>query len=444
MRAAGRWLVGLVALGAVAAWPAFIAHRSADEAAASVPTPAPIVRDDVHRDEQVAFWERAAARHNSNDFISPRYLSGEYMQRYRERGDIGDVVRALAMARREEQVVPHRVQADMTMVPPLLTLHRFNAALGYVQDALRTAPTQSGLLTSEASLLMELGRYREAGDALRRARVVRASVDNHVDVDTIDARFQELTGNVAQARRLLRGADMKYEAYDLGAPVQSRAWYHYRLGELAFEAGDNAEAVADEHAALDLFPNYNLAYTALARFELALHHPREALEAATRAAEIVPLPETLGYEADAQQMLGDGQAAAATGDLIAAIERIGNAYRVNDRLIAIYYVEHGLRRDDALRIARRDAATRGDEIYAQDTLAWAAAGDGHWTEARGAMAKAIRYDTQDPRLQFHAGMIALHFGHRTEAKRRLQRALALNPSFHQTYADEARATLARL
>ena len=60
------------------------------------------------------------------------------------------------------------------------------------------------------------------------------------------------------------------------------------------------------------------------------------------------------------------------------------------------------------------------------------------------MAKAIRYDTQDPRLQFHAGMIALHFGDRTEAKRRLQRALALNPSFHQTYADEARATLARL
>jgi hypothetical protein len=115
-------------------------------------------------------------------------------------------------------------------------------------------------------------------------------------------------------------------------------------------------------------------------------------------------------------MLGDGQAAAATGDLIAAIERIGNAYRVNDRLIAIYYVEHGLRRDDALRIARRDAATRGDEIYAQDTLAWAAAGDGHWTEARGAMAKAIRYDTQDPRLQFHAGMIALHFGDRSRGE----------------------------
>jgi Tfp pilus assembly protein PilF len=41
-------------------------------------------------------------------------------------------------------------------------------------------------------------------------------------------------------------------------------------------------------------------------------------------------------------------------------------------------------------------------------------------------------------------MIALHFGDKAEAKRRLERALALNSQFHQVYADEARATLATL
>ncbi len=158
----------------------------------------------------------------------------------------------------------------------------------------------------------------------------------------------------------------------------------------------------------------------------------------------MPLPETLGYKADAQRALGDADGAAQTQDLIVAIERIGNAYRVNDRLIAIYYSEHGLKLDDALRIARREIAVRGDEIYAQDTLAWAAAMDGHWDEAGRAIGRAIRYDTEDPRLQFHAGMIALHFGRLAEAKRRLIRALALNPQFHPVYADQARATLARL
>jgi Flp pilus assembly protein TadD len=138
------------------------------------------------------------------------------------------------------------------------------------------------------------------------------------------------------------------------------------------------------------------------------------------------------------------EASAQTRDLIVAIEQIGNAYHVNDRLIAIYYSEHGIRLDDGLRIARREIAVRGDEVYAQDTLAWAAAMDGHWGEARSAMAKAVRYDTDDPRLQFHAGMIALHFGDTADAKLRLSRALALNPQFHPVYADEARLVLASL
>jgi len=437
------WVVVAAAVAALAAWPAFVSHRASDEAAAGMPTPAPVVRDYLFRDEQVTFWERAAALHSNNDFISPRYLSGEYMQRYRERGDIGDVVRALAMAEREERVVPHSVQADVTMVAPLITLHRFKDALVYVDDALRTAPTQPDLLTRQASLDMELGRYERACSALSRESRIPV-VDEGVDDATTRSRYDELTGRLAQARTTLKRAAVLYDAHVLTASAQSHAWFHYRLGELAFEAGDNDEAVADERRALELFPNFILAYTALARFELALHHPQEALEAASRGADITPLPETLGYKVDAQRMLGDTAGASQTSDLISAIERIGNSYRVNDRLIAIYYSEHGLKRDDALRIARRDAANRGDELAAQDTLAWAAAVDGRWDEARQAIKKALRYDTEDPRMQFHAGMIALHFGDREEAKRRLARALTLNASFHPVYADEARVALARL
>ena len=69
--------------------------------------------------------------------------------------------------------------------------------------------------------------------------------------------------------------------------------------------------------------------------------------------------------------------------------------------------------------------------------------DGRWDEARTAMARAIRYDTEDARLQFHAGMIALHFGDRTEAREPVvERALALNPQFHPAYSGQARADLA--
>jgi Flp pilus assembly protein TadD len=68
--------------------------------------------------------------------------------------------------------------------------------------------------------------------------------------------------------------------------------------------------------------------------------------------------------------------------------------------------------------------------------------DGKWRVALAAIRQATRYGTQDPRIQFHAGIIALHFGLRSEARTRLHAALALNPQFDPVYADAARRALA--
>ena len=155
------------------------------------------------------------------------------------------------------------------------------------------------------------------------------------------------------------------------------------------------------------------------------------------------MPETLGYESDAQAALGDGAGSAQTRDEIYAIERIGNAYRIDDRLLAVYYDDHDLRLPLAYLIARRELTLR-DDVYTEDTIAWAAAKVGKWPEAREASRRAMAYHTPDSRILYHAGMIALHFGDRVTAKADLEHALALNPTFHPTYADAARATLATL
>ena len=191
------------------------------------------------------------------------------------------------------------------------------------------------------------------------------------------------------------------------------------------------------------FPEYALALKDLARFELANHRYPEALAAARDGARVTPYPETLGYEADAQDALGDHGGAAATRDTIVTIERIGNAYRLNDRLLAVYYADHRVRVREALAIARREAALRGGEIYAQDTLAWAAAMDGRWPEARAAMRKALRFGTRDPLLHYHAAIVALHDEDFPTAVRGLREALAQNPHFHPTFAPEAERLLER-
>jgi tetratricopeptide (TPR) repeat protein len=429
-----------VAAFAIAAWPAFIETRIADERAASLATPAPAPHDYEQREALVAFWEGAVRERHHNDMLSPRQLAAQYLQRYREKGDIDDVIRARNMAQQSLSIMPRNVAALAEMASVMLTLHRFRAALHFVDECVPYDPTGAEFLAQQASLEMELGEYARADASLRR---IASAEQSSVPAETIRSRYDELTGNLGRARELLDDAMMQVDAH-IDEPAQARAWYHVRAGELAFNAGDTPAAVRDEQAALSLFPTDNLALKDLAKFELASHHEQAALAAAIAGARVTPFAETLGYESDAQAALGDRRGAAATRDVIFAIERIGNAYHVNDRLLAVYYADHHLRAAEAFAIARREAAVRGDEIYAQDTLAWASAMDGRWAQARAAAAKATRFDTHDPMVQYHAGIVALHFGDRGSATRRLRRALELNAQFHPVFAEDARHKLAAL
>ena len=63
----------------LAAWPAFIGTRIGEVRAASLATPAPILRDYETRNELVAFWEGAVREGHRNDMLSPRQLAGQYL-----------------------------------------------------------------------------------------------------------------------------------------------------------------------------------------------------------------------------------------------------------------------------------------------------------------------------------------------------------------------------
>jgi tetratricopeptide (TPR) repeat protein len=294
----------------------------------------------------------------------------------------------------------------------------------------------------EASLDLELGRVAAARTIITRLQHQPASGSGAIPLDTLVTRYDELTGHLARAReRFERTTAAENALYD--EPAQQRAWFFFRSGELAFESGDNDAALADERQSLVIFPNYSEANRMLARVHCSLHHWAECLAAAQASAAVVPYPEVLGYEADAQRALGDAAGANRTNDLIVTIERIGNTQGISDRLLAIYYAEHAERLDDAYRIATRELRVR-DDIFTEDTLAWCAAMDGRWPEARRRMRLALAYGTENSLLRYHAGLIALHFGDRTEARRELGAALALNPQFHPFYADDAREQLARL
>jgi tetratricopeptide (TPR) repeat protein len=432
------WVITAVALAAIAVWPAYVNRSTSEARASALPTMAPVVADYESRDKLIGFWERAVRERHRGDMISPRQLAEQYLQRYRERGDIGDVLRAERGAKASLAAQPiGNLGAEIELASVYLTLHRFGDALAVTHAVEAWDVGDDGMLVREASLDMEVGEYARAANRLAAVKLSQRADSWKV----VESRYLELTGHLGEARAMLATASA-YQNSNFDAPAQQRAWYFFRQGEMAFEAGDNA-ALSFEREATEVFPSYADGYRALARIECALQQwERCRADAATSASE-VPYPETLGYEADAQRALGDASGAAQTADLILTVERIGNAQHVSDRLLAIYFSEHRLRAADAYRIARRELTLR-DDIYAEDTLAWAAAMDGRWDEARREIKKALRFDTEDSKLQYHAGAIALHFGDRAEAKRRFARALALNPHFHPAYAADARAELARL
>ncbi len=429
-----------LALVAIALWPTYVDRSTQAARASSLPTMAPVTKDYLLRPKLIAFWEGAVREHHRDDFLSPRQLSDQYLQRYRENGDIDDVLRSIAMADLSLKEMPRgNIPARMELAAADLTLHKFKDALAITKLVETYVPADVDMRVREASLDLELGDYTAAKriiDALPPAQ--RFDLGR----DTLLVRWHELTGHLAQARLdIERPTALANSQFD--APAQSRAWFFFRSGELAFESGDNDGAIAFEKKAIDVFPHFADAYRAEARFECAIKAWSACSASAKASADIVPYPETLGYVEDAQRALGDATAANATAATILAVEKIGDSQHISDRLLAIYFSEHRIHTADAYRIARRELAVR-DDIFTEDTLAWAAAMDERWADARIAMAKATRLGTENSLLLYHAGVVADHFGDRASAKADFAKALALNSQFHAVYADDARSRLANL
>jgi tetratricopeptide (TPR) repeat protein len=429
----------LCAIAAVALWPRYLAHSTNVAAAEGLPTMAPVTADYAQRDKLVAFWEKANGEHHPGDMISPDHLAEQYLQRYRERMDIDDVLRAERAAKQSLAAQPYgNLPGELELASVELTLHRFHEAIAITDHIESYDAGDVAMYPRDASLAMEVGDYARAERKLDAVPEKRRDDGWNV----VDSRFLELTGHLAEARALLaRTSAFQNSAFD--APAQQRAWYFFRQGEMAFEAGDNDAALGFEREAVTVFPNYADALRTLARIECAQHDWQQCLTDAVASSTIVPYPETLGYKADAQRALGDAGGADQTADLIHAVGKLGDKQHITDRLLAIYYADHHVYSHDAYAIAKNELNAR-DDIFTEDTLAWAAAMDGRWDEARTAIAKAERYHTENSLIAYHAAIIDAHFGDKAGEKAELERALALNKAFHPVFADDARSRLAAL
>jgi len=215
------------------------------------------------------------------------------------------------------------------------------------------------------------------------------------------ARWAEIRGDTALARRLLDGAlAAARQRRDL--PAEQLAWFYLRVGDFALRYGRLEVADYALRHGLMVFPGDYRLLAARARLAARQTHWRDAIACGEEAIASVPDPATFGVISDAYAALGDTASAAqyARAMEIAVLGQPGQWHRA----WSLFLLDHHRRVPEVLAKVREELKTRRD-VYGYDLLAWALHQAGRDTEARAAMRRALAWGTNDPQLLRHAAAI---------------------------------------
>jgi tetratricopeptide (TPR) repeat protein len=348
------------------------------------------------RREHIAFYERRLVE-DPESAADHGQLAGLYLQRARESGDIEDYHRAERAARRSLAIRSARNgKTRLVLASSLLARHRFPEAM---QEA-RTLVAEHSEVSSYRALLgeieLEMGDY----DAARATFATLARVQRELAVAPRLARWAEITGRTAEARRLLRRALADARAR-VDLPNEQLAWFHLRVGDLELRDGRLRAAEAAFREGLAARPGDERLIAGMARLEAARRKWRR----------VIAYGDELGDRADIATLALVGDAYAARRDSADAerwYARAESKARATpepfNRQWTLFRLERGIHVRETLALLREEIRVRRD-VYGYDQLALALLLSGEPEAARIAMAQAVRMGTRDPMLVRHAGMV---------------------------------------
>ncbi|MFE3636186.1 lipopolysaccharide assembly protein LapB [Streptomyces cellostaticus] len=356
-----------------------------------------------------------------------------YVEQARTKGDPARYPQAEKALERSLELAPGDDQALAGRAALAAARHDFTGALAQADRALRQNPYNERALCSRVDALVELGRYAEASRAARTADERRPGVP----VFTRYAYVRELRGDVAGAQRVLR------QALDAAASPGDVAYVAAQLGQLAWNQGRYASALAHYSRALAADDTYLPALEGRARTQAASGHRDEAIQGLRSVVARSPLPGplvALGELYEARGGAGDRARAREQYALVDTWTALARANGVDvDLDTALAAADHG-DRAAALRAARAEWARR-HTVHTADALAWALHVNGHDEEALALARRATATGYRNAAFLHHRGVIELATGHTADGRASLRAALRLNPGFSPLGAAQARKAL---
>jgi tetratricopeptide (TPR) repeat protein len=402
-------------------------------------TQAPPARSDrfgqsLSLEEMIAKMQERIQR-NDRDHDAYAQLGLLLLQRVRSSGDAADYQRAdqalsAALARESNQV-----DALVGKGILALALHDFRDALLWAEKARAINPLRPDILGIMTDAHVELGEYERAVTLLQEMIDMRPGLNSY--------------SRTAYLRELYGETESAIEAMQMAAQVgwpgdEPTIWTTVQLGNLYWNRGDLANAEAAYQAALSQSPNYIYAEAGMARIWAAQGRIEDAIAQYRQLIARLPLPEFAIALGELLESTGDAKGAQEQYELVELIQTLNASAGMNvDLEMALFNSDHGADAAAALAQAETTYAER-KTIYTADVTAWALYHNGRAQEARPYMDEALRLNTQDARLYYHAGMIALAVGDQADAQEYLTHALAINPYFSPLYAPQAEAALATL
>jgi tetratricopeptide (TPR) repeat protein len=365
-------------------------------------------------DRAITAWNTNVTS-NAGDYVSATNLGNVYVGRARLTGDLADYERAVKAANRAIEINATYLPARGLRATILFALHDFRGALAQAQAIrdLDAGNLQALATIGDANL--------ELGDVVA-ARRAYAELQRAAPSAPVFSRLAHLAFVEGEPDRAIGLVQMAVDAVAGDPPSEAKAFYSFQLGELFRARGDLANAAAAYEQALDDLPTYVPAAAGLARIREAQGRRGEAIQLLEAATTRLPQPDLVAALGDLYALSGDPAAAERQ---YALAERIGQLAMatgsVYDRQLVLFAADHD--RGVAKSVSRaRVALKQRHDIYGHDALAWALFKDGELDEAAEEAHAALALGTQDPRLAYHAGMIAEAQGRTDEARRLLTAA----------------------
>ena len=355
-------------------------------------------------------------------FMLEARVTGEHGHYYPAALQVLD--RVLYYAKKDEA----QFQASFLKASVLLSLHKFNDALSFGEQALAYNDQHSLTYGTLVDAHVELGNYDKAVELVDKMNAIRPDLRSYARVSYI----REIHGDVEGA---IEAMELAVKA---GLPGQEdAAWCRLTLADLYFSYGRIEEAREQYLIALQERPNYPFAQAGLAKVYASKGNYQNALELLDEACKLIPEVSFYEQKAHIYKELGEEEKVRGLAEEIVKMlkEDEASGHKMNLEFADVYADLYG---NDSLALTYiwKEYQERPRHIGVNHSLASIYFKQGKYEKALTHSREAIRTQSQDPEIRVLHGIILCHNGLEEEGWTYIQTSLQKNPRLEAKYAAQ--------